>query len=177
MKWKARRRLSEPENGVWGQRSRGSGPSPGSSPARRAARTLLLLFGGGLLVVLVVGGLLLPVPGWGVGLVVVLALALLGLGWVLIGRNVRRWGYVELDEDLWITRGHLLRRLVVVPYGRMQYVDVQAGPLDRVYGIAQVRLHTASPGTTAYLPGLPAAEAARLRDRLTSLGEAQAAGL
>ena len=100
-----------------------------------------------------------------------------GWGWVLIGHNARRWGYAELEEDLYITRGALFRRLVVVPYGRMQYVDVQAGPLERAYGIARIQLHTASPGTSAHLPGLPADEAARLRDRLTSLGEAQAAGL
>ena len=99
------------------------------------------------------------------------------LGWVLVGRNARRWGYAERDEDLYITRGAMNRRLVVVPYGRMQYVDVQAGPLDRAYGIARIQLHTASPGTSAHIPGLPADEAARLRDRLTSLGEAQAAGL
>ena len=40
-----------------------------------------------------------------------------------------------------------------------------------------MQLHTASPGTSAHIPGLPAEEAARLRDRLTALGEAQAAGL
>ena len=49
--------------------------------------------------------------------------------------------------------------------------------IDRAYGIARIQLHTASPGTSAHIPGLPADEAARLRDRLTSLGEAQAAGL
>ena len=65
----------------------------------------------------------------------------------------------------------------MVPYGRMQYVDVQSGPLEQAFKIASVHLHTASPGTSARIPGLPAAEAARLRDRLTSLGESQAAGL
>lgn len=122
-------------------------------------------------------GALLPVPGWLVWLVTVLLVVVGVLGWVGIGRNARRWGYVERGEDLCITSGALFRRMVVVPYGRMQYVDVQAGPLDRAVGIARVRLHTASPATAAYLPGLPAQEAARLRDRLTSLGEAQAAGL
>ena len=108
------------------------------------------------------------------------ALAVLGAavwGWWLVGRVVARWGYVETDEELAITRGSLYRRLVVVPYGRMQYVDVQAGPLDQLVGLATVQLHTASPGTTATIPGLLPAEAARLRDRLTEMGEAQAAGL
>ena len=86
-------------------------------------------------------------------------------------------GYAEREEDLYITHGVMFRRLVVVPYGRMQYVDVQSGPLERAFEIAAVHLHTASPGTSARIPGLPAAEATRLRDRLTSLGEAQAAGL
>ena len=114
---------------------------------------------------------------WLLVIAVVVVLVAAALGWVLVGRNARRWGYAERDEDLYITRGAMNRRLVVVPYGRMQYVDVQAGPLDRAYGIARIQLHTASPGTSAHIPGLPADEAARLRDRLTSLGEAQAAGL
>ena len=116
-----------------------------------------------------------PVPLL-VGPLVVLA-ALVGWGWWLIGRNARRWGYAEEPEELYITRGALFRKLVVVPYGRMQYVDVEAGPLDQANGIAKLHLHTASPGTTAVIPGLAAEEAARLRDRLTALGEAQAAGL
>ena len=98
-------------------------------------------------------------------------------GWWGIGRSVALWGYAEEQEELLIVRGAVFRRLVVVPYGRMQYVDVAAGPLDQLVGIAKVHLHTASPGTTAVVPGLAAEEAARLRDRLTALGESQAAGL
>ena len=44
-------------------------------------------------------------------------------------------------------------------------------------GIATVRLHTAAAATDARIPGLESDEAARLRDRLAELGEAQAAGL
>jgi uncharacterized protein len=117
----------------------------------------------------------LPVWTWAVALPAVAALTV--WGWWVAGRNARSWGYAEREEDLYITHGVMFRRLVVVPYGRMQYVDVQSGPLERAFEIAAVHLHTASPGTSARIPGLPAAEAARLRDRLTSLGEAQAAGL
>ena len=119
-----------------------------------------------------------PVVPWWVwlpGLVLVLAAA--AAGWVVVGRNARWWGYAERDADLYVRHGALFRRLVVVPYGRMQYVDVQAGPLEQAFHVATVHLHTASPGTSARIPGLPAREAARLRDRLTSLGESQAAGL
>jgi len=101
----------------------------------------------------------------------------LGWGWVLIGRTVRSWGYAERADDLLVTRGVLRRALVVVPYGRMQFVDVTAGPLDRKFGLATVQLHTAAAATDASIPGLVPAEAARLRDRLAARGEATAAGL
>jgi uncharacterized protein len=129
------------------------------------------------LVVLVTLWRVLDLDGRLVGLGAAVLLALAAWGWWLVGRAVARWGYAETAEELTITRGSLARRLVVVPYGRMQYVDVNAGPLDQLLGLATVQLHTASPGTTAVIPGLPPAEAARLRDRLTAMGEAQAAGL
>lgn len=96
---------------------------------------------------------------------------------LLIPRQVRAIGYAERDDDLLIRKGIMFRTLVVVPYGRMQFVDVQAGPLDRWGGIAKVQLHTASPTSDASIPGLPPAEADRLRDRLAERGEARLAGL
>lgn len=115
----------------------------------------------------------------GTVLAVALAVLLVVVGWLwwLVGRSVARWGYAESDDELYVTRGALFRKLVVVPYGRMQFVDVQAGPLDQLNGIAQVHVHTASPVTGAVIPGLPAEEAARLRDRLTASGETRTAGL
>lgn len=104
-------------------------------------------------------------------------LALLVWSWVVIGRQVRAVGYAEREDDLLVRRGVMWRSIVVVPYGRMQYVDVEAGPLDRAFGIARVQLHTASAATDAAIPGLPPEEAARLRDRLASRGQSQLAGL
>jgi hypothetical protein len=59
----------------------------------------------------------------------------------------------------------------------MQFIDVTAGPVERSFGLATVRLHTAAAATDARIPGLATEEAARLRDRLAALGEADAAGL
>ena len=96
---------------------------------------------------------------------------------MVVGRSVRSWGYAERADDLLVTSGVLNRQLVVVPYGRMQFVDVTAGPLDRRFGLATVQLHTAAAATDAQIPGLVPAEAARLRDRLAARGEAGAAGV
>jgi uncharacterized protein len=120
---------------------------------------------------------LLPVPAWLSWLVLAAAAVALPTGWALAARRARAWGYAERDEDLYIRHGVLVRQLVAVPYGRMQFVDVTAGPLERWLDLAQVELHTATPGTRARIPGLDPQEAARLRDRLTALGQAQAAGL
>ncbi|HEV2087305.1 MAG TPA: PH domain-containing protein, partial [Cryptosporangiaceae bacterium] len=73
--------------------------------------------------------------------------------------------------------GLVIRRLSIVPYARMQYVDVTAGPLERAFQLATVQLHTAAAATDAVIPGLEPTEAARLRDRLAALGEQRAAGL
>jgi membrane protein YdbS with pleckstrin-like domain len=104
-------------------------------------------------------------------------LVLAGIVDVFLGRRVRAWAYAERDDDLLVQRGVMIRRLSVVPYGRMQYVDVTAGPVERAFGLATVRMHTAAAASDARVPGLPAAEAARLRDNLTALGESRAAGL
>jgi uncharacterized protein len=109
--------------------------------------------------------------------VAVVALAIAAWVWSWAPRNTASWGYAEDEDDLLVTGGVMLRRLVAVPYGRMQFVDMQAGPIDRAFGIASVTLHTASTETAATIPGLPAAEATRLRNRLTELGESAGAGL
>jgi hypothetical protein len=107
--------------------------------------------------------------------VVVLLLGAL-LSWFL-RRRFRAWRYQERNEDLIVARGVMVRRLSVVPYGRMQFVEVTAGPIERLFELSTVKLHTAAAASDARIPGLERAEAARLRDRLTELGESMAAGM
>lgn len=128
---------------------------------------------------LLAGGLVSDTAGitWTGGLLALVALGLVVWLLWLIPRQVRAMGYAETDDDLVIRKGILFRSVRVVPYGRMQFVDVDQGPFERMLGISSVKLHTASASSDAYLPGLPAAEAARLRDHLTARGEARLAGL
>ena len=97
--------------------------------------------------------------------------------WWLIGRRVRSYAYCEREDDLLVSSGILFRRLVIVPYGRMQLVDVTAGPIDRSLGVTTVQLHTAAATTDASIPGLEPEVAAQLRDRLAHRGETRSAGL
>ena len=135
-----------------------------------ATAAIFLLPAGAALALGIVAG------GWGWAALGVVAGAWAWIAW-LIFRQVTAHAWAERDEDLVIKRGRLFRSMVVVPYGRMQYVEVSAGPVARAFGIARVQLHTASPGTDAHLAGVPTEEAARLRDRLTTRGEARLAGL
>ncbi|MDQ7904287.1 PH domain-containing protein [Phytohabitans sp. ZYX-F-186] len=114
---------------------------------------------------------------WLLGLALALVAALAGWRVIVIFRAVRAWGYAERDNDLLVRHGLLVRRLSIVPYARMQFVDVTAGPLERAFGLATVQLHTAAAASDAKIPGLPPDEASRLRDRLTALGEDRAEGL
>ncbi|GHK04447.1 membrane protein [Streptomyces sp. Y2F8-2] len=135
---------------------------------------LVVWLGLGTVVVALLPGLLAG-PVW--ALFALLPLAGLAWGWVLLGRNWRSWRYAERADDLLISRGVLWREETVVPYGRMQLVEVTSGPVERHFGLASVQLHTAAAATDARIPGLHPAEAERLRDRLTELGEARSAGL
>ena len=114
---------------------------------------------------------------WISAIIWALAAVIVAIRFGLIERTYKSWGYVEREDDLYITHGVLFRTLVAVPYGRMQLVEVASGPLERALGLATVTLKTASPETNAAIPGLAPDEAARLRDRLTELGEAHASGL
>ena len=102
--------------------------SPKLATARRI--TLLLVMGPVLAVLL--GLLLVPEARPVVVALIVVALMLTAWMWWLIGRRVRSFGYAERADDLLVTSGIMFRRLVVVPYGRMQLVDISAGPIDDV---------------------------------------------
>lgn len=125
---------------------------------------------------LAAAGWLLVEPWLGIAIAVVGALWI-GWRWWRMGPLVASWGYAELADDLYVTRGLWFKRLTAVPYGRMQVVEVEAGPLDRAFKLATIKLVTASASTDATIPGLLPEEAARLRDRLTELGETRTSGL
>jgi len=99
------------------------------------------------------------------------------VSWSVERGRYRAWGYAERADDLIVQRGLMFKRVSVVPYGRMQFIDVTAGPVDRLFGLATVQLHTAAAATDARIPGLLTIDANGLRDRLASVGEAKATGL
>jgi membrane protein YdbS with pleckstrin-like domain len=96
---------------------------------------------------------------------------------VIATRRIRSIGYVLRADDLVFRRGILFSRLVAVPYGRMQLIDVNRGPVSRLLGLAELRLVTAAASSDVTIPGLPEATAAELRDRLVERAEERRVGL
>jgi len=101
------------------------------------------------------------------------------LAWTLaiLPRQARSIGYQLRDDDLVFRRGILWQRFVAVPYGRMQLIDITHGPLDRGFGIAQLKFVTAAAATGVVIPGLAQTTAETLRDHLVEVAESRRTGL
>lgn len=124
-----------------------------------------------------VGATMAFAPRWvTLALIVALLVAVVWVGLVIV-RQVQHIGYATRDDDLLIVKGVTFRTTTVVPYGRMQYVEVSSGPIARMFDLATLELHTASASSDATIPGMPRHDAEALRDRLAALGEAHLAGL
>lgn len=95
----------------------------------------------------------------------------------ILPRQARSIGYQLREDDLVFRRGILWQRFVAVPYGRMQLIDITHGPLDRGFGIAQLKLVTAAASTGVVIPGLRQEAAEQLRDTLVDVAEARRTGL
>jgi uncharacterized protein len=102
------------------------------------------------------------------GLIIIpLALLLVWFVWVVPQRRYNRWGYDAGDDRLRIERGYLFYSDTVVPFGRIQHIDVDQGPIERRYDLATFSAHTAGThGSTITLPGLKHADALALRERI-----------
>ncbi len=99
----------------------------------------------------------------GGGLAFVALLAILAVLWP-------RWDYqrtsYRVDEmGLEIRRGVIWRHQLSVPIGRVQHADVSQGPLQRMFGIATLTVHTAgTQNSSVALEGLSHDLAIQLRD-------------
>lgn len=114
---------------------------------------------------------------WWIALIAVLPLVLVVQGLALTPRRVRALGYFDGPEELTVASGILFREVSTIPYGRIQSVKIDEGPVDRHYGLARLTMSTAAGGTSVSLPGLPKEEAERLRRLLTERGIEKMAAL
>ena len=116
---------------------------------------------------------------WGRWLLIPFVILAVVFAWnmVLVPLRVRNLGYLETENELVLSEGKMWHTMTVIPYGRIQFVDVESGPIARALGLKQLEVHTASTTSNSTLPGLPAAEADALRDRLAAKARERMSGL
>lgn len=96
---------------------------------------------------------------------------------VILPRQARAIGFMLRADDIVFRKGILWQRIIAVPYGRMQLVDITHGPLDRAFGVSQLKMVTAAATTGVQIPGLTQAAAEALRDTLIEVAETRRTGL
>lgn len=106
-----------------------------------------------------------PVPfGIVTGLATLLAL------FVIIRIPLARYnarGYQISRDRLRVVRGIMWRADTIVPFGRVQHIDVDQGPIERALGLATMTLHTAgSHNASVSLPGLGHELAVEMREEI-----------
>lgn len=166
----------EPETApATGNRLDLAGPWRRVSPKYVAVEVVSAVVSSVVLLAVPVGMLLIGVDwAW----ILVLAAAILAVTLLIVApRRARAYGYRLRQDDLLFRRGIMFQRFVSVPYGRMQLIDVNRGPLARALGLADLRFVTAAAATGVSIPGLADGDAEELRDRLVELAESRRAGL
>lgn len=150
----------------------GAGALRPVSPRLVPARYVASIAGYVIWVLLIAGAIVAAVLTdlWWLAPIGVLPLIILLQSLLLTPRRVRAIGYLDAQEELTIARGIMFRSVHTIPYGRVQSVKIDEGPVDRRYGLAKLTVSTASGGSTVVLPGLPKQEAERLRAMLTERG-------
>jgi len=104
------------------------------------------------------------------------AVALLALTVVVLPRmRYRRWRWQLNDLAVELRYGILVHQQETVPYFRIQQIDINAGPVDRLLELATLRVQTASASGTALLPGIAATEAPLVRAELLARAAAAVA--
>ena len=80
-------------------------------------------------------------------------------------RIYRRITYSVDRELLRVVRGWLFHSDTIVPFVRVQHIDVKRGPLDKLFGTATLVVHTAGThNSIVSLPGLSPDRADIIRD-------------
>lgn len=98
-------------------------------------------------------------------------IALIGLSGIIVApeRIYRRMGYAIDNRLMRTVRGWLFHTDTIVPFVRVQHIDVTRGPFDKMFGTATLVVHTAGThNSIVTLPGLSPDRAAEIREAIRS---------
>lgn len=134
-----------------------------------AYTTVMRIEGALTLIPLLIGALVLyfaSVVPWWVPAVPFVLLALLLVIYLPLKRYRSR-GYHLADDRLRVVKGVMFHADTVVPFSRVQHLDVEQNPLERMFGIARLILHTAGThNASVTVPGLAHGDAVSMREAI-----------
>lgn len=92
--------------------------------------------------------------------------------------SVRHRGYALREHDLLYRVGVLRRKLIAIPFNRIQHVETTSGVTERLFGLATLVVYTAGgSGGDLKIRGLETDQAHRLREHiLRRAGQADESG-
>ncbi len=76
--------------------------------------------------------------------------------------EARRLAYQVREHDLSLRSGVIRHRVETIPFSRIQHVSVGRGMIERSLGLATLQVSSAGPDIS--LPGLPVADAERIKE-------------
>ena len=106
-----------------------------------------------------------PIGGaWGVLSLVAIAI---GLVWRTPQRQFAHLGFAMSDDRLRVAHGYMFHTDTIVPFVRIQHIDVGQGPLERLCGVAHIVVHTAGThNSIVTVPGLDRDAAHAMREAI-----------
>lgn len=129
-----------------------------------------------MLVLLAVGAIVVAVSTWvpfpyAAGVWGAVALLRGGLLFWYPSRAYQAWGYRIDGKVLELREGVIFQTVTLLPLSRLQHVDLNRGPIERMLGLASLAVYTAgTEHAEIVVPGLGLDEAERLRDQLVAVG-------
>lgn len=81
----------------------------------------------------------------------------------------KEWRYKITEDKIELINGIFIKSKIIIPISRIQYLDVQQGPIYRNFRLACLSIHTA--GSTHEIPALTLEEANQISTRLREIIE------
>lgn len=162
---------SDPARGVSGS------PNPaGLQGDQRLSPRVRLFWGVPWAVLTLLVGTVVLLATWGSASGLIAVAVIVGIGGLatfwLPRVRYRRWSYRVTDDRLELRHGVIMRVESSVPHFRVQHIDLRQGPLQRLAGVIDLQISTASAASDATLPGVEPERAELIRALVLARAEA-----
>ena len=88
---------------------------------------------------------------------------------IRVYKTYKKKAFALRDRDVHYKTGWIWRRQTTLPYNRIQHCELSSGPIDRVFGLAEIHIYTAGGSNSDItIPGLEIDRAKRIKKMILS---------